>query len=186
MSSTESKPQIYCHIIDSTTAKADPSAIEHLFNLTQQIFDEVPWPYPPPAEAPNQSPETAPSSQLPAWQWGIQQPHALIAYASLSSSPDPSTAIGVFFALPCTQPEIGHEIFHLRVATVKAESRGLGIFPLLMAKMQTHARNCGFEEMTVNTFPERFTKMYRILKGNGWEEVAWRRGGQGVLMKIAL
>lgn len=186
MESTDPRSQIYCHTINSTTAKIDPSAIEHLFNLTQQIFDEVPWPYPPPPEIPNQPPETAPSSQLPAWTWGIQQPHALIAYASLSPSPNPSTALGVFFALPCTQAEIGHEIFHLRVATVKAESRGLGIFPLLMGEMQRHARSCGFVEMTVNTFPERFTKMYRILQANGWKEVAWRLGGKGVLMKIGL
>ncbi|KAF2171051.1 hypothetical protein M409DRAFT_19024 [Zasmidium cellare ATCC 36951] len=188
MATPDPKPQLYCHVIDSSNYQDDPSAIEKLFNLSQDIFDTVPGEVPQEQldEEAKLPPETAPSSQLAAWHWGMAQPHAIIAYASTSPTPNPSTALAVFHGLPCLQPEIGYELFHLRVAAVKAESRGLGIFPMLMGRVQNHARECGWKEMTVITYPHRFVKMARILRSHGWKEMGIRERGPAFLFKISL
>jgi len=53
-----------------------------------------------------------------------------------------------------------------------------------MDKVKVHARNLGFQEITVCTYPNRFAKMYRILNENGWQEVCWLQEDVKVLMKF--
>lgn len=179
MEPSPAKPQLYCHTIDSTNASDD--AVEQLFNLSTAVFEEFP------EEDENSSAgRTEPGSRvLSTWLSNIQHPSAIIAYITPNPTPNPPTALGVFFGVTRTQPEIGYELFHLRVAAVRSESRGLGIFPVLMDRIKRHARNCGHSEMTVCTYPKRFVKMYRILREHGWEEVG-RRGNGAAVLKTSL
>jgi GNAT superfamily N-acetyltransferase len=121
-----------------------------------------------------------PTSQLSTWGKHIQLPGATLFYAMNSTS----QPIGFFFLLPRTIPEIGHELLHIWIACVHPASRGLGIFPRLTDKVKAHARELGYPEITVCTYPNRFTKMYRILSQNGWQEVCWPEKDVKVLMKL--
>ena len=118
--------------------------------------------------------------QLSAWEQHIQVPGAILFYA-MNSANQP---VGLFFAVPRTMPEIGHELLHIWAACVDPASRGLGLFPRLMDKVKAHAQNLGYPEITVCTYPNRFTKMYRILNQHEWEEVCWLEKDVKVLMKL--
>lgn len=125
-----------------------------------------------------------PSSQPSVWEENIRQPGAALFYAT--SPTDTDQPAGCFFIFPRTMPEIGRELPHIWIACVDPASRGLGIFPRLMERAKAHARELGFGELTVCTYPQRFTKMYRILNQHGWREVCWPKKDVKVLMKLQL
>ena len=172
--SSENSTQLICHRI--TPTEPDPETLRELKELSASVFK----PYFPGTE------HTHPSFDLAEWQHRITLPNAIIFYVTTATSARP---LGFFNAIPLIQPEIGYEILHIWLVAVDPESRGLGIFRLLLNRMKQHARSCGYRELTVCTRPENFGKMYRLLSENGWEEVAWREkesGGKQVLMKIAI
>lgn len=167
--------ELLCHRITSTEPR--PKVLCDLQQLSVSVFE----PYFQGTE------HEHPSFDLSEWQRRITLPNAVIFYATTSTSNRP---LGFFFAVPRVQPEIGHELFHIWLVAVEPSSRGLGIFPLLMDHMKQHARSCGYQELTICTRPEQFDKMYRILRENEWEEVAWRQKENGdwkqVLMKMPI
>lgn len=113
----------------------------------------------------------------------LQLPGAAVFYAT--NGTNHSGVLGFFFLIPRTAPEIGIELPHIWLAGVHPDSRGLGVFPFLMQHTIEHARDSlAATEMTVCTYPRRFTQMYRILSQHGWEEVAWREEGVKVLMRL--
>ena len=173
MASGNSSAQLTCHQI--TSKHQSPEAYQSILDMCRSIF------------SPNTPVEDLPRYyQLSEWDSHISMPNSVIFYMTNPASNPPSRPIGFFFAVPRTQPEIGHELLHISLAGVDPESRGLGIFPLLMEKVKEHARSHGYPEMTVCTFPGRFEKMYRILGSNGWEEVAWPMKDEKVLMKLTV
>ena len=124
-----------------------------------------------------------PSFYFSEWQSRLTLPNSIVFYATTPMSGKP---LGFFFAHPRTQPEIGHELFHIWLVGVDPNSRGLGIFPLLMDRMKQHARDCGYSELTICTRPKQFDKMYRILCEHGWQEVAWRLMEDGELQQVLM
>lgn len=123
-----------------------------------------------------------PTSQLSAWQETISLPEARLLCA-LNANRSP---VGFFFMKPRTLPAIGYQLPHIWIACVDPNSRGLGIFPRLTEMARGHAQSLGYKEISANTYPQRFTKMYRILSKNGWEEVCWPEKDVKVLMKLDL
>ena len=160
---------ITCHKI--TSKDQCPETFRGLLALSISIFN----PDTPEHDLP-------PQNRLATWEDHISLPGAAILYVSNSDS----QPLGFFFAVPRTHPEIGHELLHLWLAGVDPASRGLGIFPLLTEQLKEHARVYRYGEMTVCTYPNRFTEMYRILGKNDWKEVAWPLKGEKVLMKLAV
>lgn len=167
----KSAVQLLCHRITSAEPRTD--ILRDLQQLSVSVFQ----PY---------FQETAqehPSFDFSVWEYHITLPNAVVFYATTSTSSQP---LGFFFGIPRTQPEIGHELFHIWVVAVEPNSRDLGIFPLLMDQIKQHARGCGYREMTICTRPRQFHKMYRILGKHGWEEVTWRKEEDGVLQQVLM
>jgi GNAT superfamily N-acetyltransferase len=172
MSSPNRSP-LKCHEI--STADQDEQAFTQLRRLCKDIFDP---------EVANE--ELAHHSQLEVWTKHIEHEDSKVFYATNTASETPDHPIGFLFVVPRTQPEIGYELLHIWIAAVDPATRGLGVFPLLMEQVVGHARSCGYSEITVCTYPDRFTTMYRILQKNGWELVGWPIEDEKVLMKLAL
>lgn len=163
--SAKSFEQLACHqLTHNDTASA---ALEEAFGLSQSVFAEL-------------QDSQRPSNDLSQWKTLLQLPGAAVFYATRTNA---SQVLGFFFLIPRTAPEIGVELPHIWIAAVHPASRGLGIFPLLMHHAVKHARGIA-PQLTVCTYPERFTQMYRILKQHGWEEVARREEGKKVLMSL--
>ncbi|KAF2113279.1 hypothetical protein BDV96DRAFT_578651 [Lophiotrema nucula] len=160
--------QIEIRTLGSTATQQD---LAPLFSLNQTVFGFDP-------ENPR------PNASLPEWQTRLSKPDAALTYAiQAQGSTEP---MGFFFTYPILQPEIGHLTYHIWLAGVNPSSRGLGIFPLLFEETRKKAKEAGYECLSVCTVPMRFEKMYRILQKNGWEFVAWREGGEKVLMKMKI
>ena len=169
MDSETQKVELTCHQI--TSKDQSPETFHKLLHLAISIFE--------PGTLEQDSPV---HHQLSTWESHISMPNASIFYVTdLASQP-----VGFFFVIPRTQPEVGYELLHIWLAGVDTASRGTGIFPFLTEKVKEHATNCGYREITVCTFPNRFDTMYRILGKNGWKEVAWPVKGEKVLMKLTL
>lgn len=169
MASGKPDMELTCHQILSQQDSLE--TFRKLLALSISIFD----PETPESDLPSQH-------QLSTWEDHIALPGSGIFYVTNSAS----QLLGFFFAVPRTQPEIGHELLHIWLAGVSPASRGLGIFPLLTEKVKQHAKLLGYREMTVCTYPSRFDKMYRILSKNGWIVVAWPEKDEKVLMKLTL
>ncbi|KAF7186339.1 hypothetical protein HII31_12414 [Pseudocercospora fuligena] len=152
-----------------TAENLSDDALIPLFTLSQGVFSS-------PGD------DQRPSHRLEAWRGSLQQQGAILLYATSSDSP--RKPLGLLFIQPRTAPEIGHSLPHIWIAAVDPESRGQGIFALLMQRAVKHVRELEEKEMTVCTYPARFKKMYRILQQTGWKEVAWRENGDQVLMKL--
>lgn len=156
--------------IDAITSEnLSDEALVPLFTLSQEVFS-----------APGDDQRS--SHQLEAWRGYLQQQGAVLLYAT--SSDLPRKPLGLLFIQPRTAPEIGYSLPHIWIAAVDPESRGKGIFAMLMQRAIEHVRELKEKEMTVCTYPARFKKMYRILQQTGWKEVARRENGDKVLMKL--
>ena len=162
--------ELLCHEITSKEQSAE--AFDSILALSRSIFD----PDTPECDMP-------PQNQVPLWESHLEKPNSSIFYVTEKGDSQPK---GFFFVIARTQPEIGRELLHIWLAGVDRASQGLGIFPLLTEKTMEHARRCGYDDMTVCTYPERFPKMFRILGQNGWQVVAWPVKDEKVLMKLTL
>lgn len=168
---TDNLPKPELTFGEVTAENLDDGFLQQILALSKSVFE----PDTPPEGLP-------PNQQVPAWQKQILLPGARIFYVTDSGK----QPVGFFFVIPRTHQEIGSERLHIWIACVTPASRGLGIFPSLTEKAKAHARSLGYSEITVCTFPKRFTKMYRILNQNGWEEVCWLQKDVKVLMKLQI
>jgi GNAT superfamily N-acetyltransferase len=156
---------------EMTSITLDPDMFKKLLALSISIFE------PDKPEA-----ERSQACQLSNWQELLSRPESILFYA-LNAVQHP---IGFFFVESRIHPEVGYRLPHVWIACVDPKSRGLGLFPRLMEKTKAHATGLGYAEITVCTYPQRFTKMYRILCQNGWQKVCWLQEGEKVLMKLPL
>ncbi|EME87301.1 uncharacterized protein MYCFIDRAFT_209470 [Pseudocercospora fijiensis CIRAD86] len=167
---TQPPPNITINTI--TSKNLTDETLIPLFTLSQKVFS-----------SPTDS--HRPSHNLETWRSYLQQPGSILLYATHSNSPQ--TPVGLLFLHPRTAPEIGYSLPHIWIAAVEPESRGKGIFALLMRRMFDFVRDeLGEREVTVCTYPERFGRMYGVLKKMGWEAVAWREEGKKVLMRVGV
>ena len=156
---------------DMTSQTLDSDLFEKLLALSISVFE----PNTPAAQLSH-------ASQLSNWQAIISQPESTLFYA-LNTLNQPIT---FFFVESRIHPEIGYRLPHIWIACVDPNYRGLGLFPRLMERVLVFGRGLGYKEVTVCTYPQRFTKMYRILCHHGWREVCWLKEDEKVLMKLAL
>lgn len=187
----QSSPDIQLHKLSSASPK---DQIACILELSRTIFE------------PENSTPTQPQLQLSTWLDRLSRKDACLIYAASTStpttppttlpashqtthptSPDTHTRpLGFFCSYPNTTSELNNVVtFHIWIAGIHPSSRARGIFPLLLEATKSHARERGYTTMTVCTYPERFTRMWDVLRRTGWEVVAEKEGGK-VLLKIAL
>ncbi len=171
----QASPQLMWHEI--ATAEQNPPVFDKLFELSWGVFAA----YTPSDELRSQQIE---SSDI--WKQHIGLPGASIFYATNTASTKPDEPLGFLFVVPRTQPLIGVELLHIKIAAVDEQSRGFGVFPFLLDRVKQLAARCGYREITVCTFPGRFQKMYRMLSSNGWKVVGWPVQNEKILMKLTV
>lgn len=152
-----------------TSQQQDEEMLRKLLALSTSIFDP---------DTPEK--DLSPSNWLSNWKANLEVPGAALIYVKDADM----RPFGFFFTYPRTIEGIGYELLHIWVACVDPAYRGLGIFPLLMDKAKNHARELGYGEISVVTYPKRFTQMYRILTKHGWEEVCWLEKDVKLLLKM--
>ncbi len=169
MAETSQNPEIT--LAEMTSQTLDAELFRKLLALSRSVFEPG---------VQEQDLQQSPS-YLSTWKEHIERSNSKLIYA-LDESHQP---VGLFFVELEKHTEIGHELPYIWIACVDPNSRGLGIFPRLMDKFKAYAKGLGYREITVITYPEEYTKMYRILSQHGWEEVARPKPVQ-VLLKLTI
>ena len=123
-----------------------------------------------------------------AWQAHLSNPEALLVVAtdiseqsSSSQNMNSGHPVGFIFAFPKQYPELKYETFHIWLAGVGPGARATGLFKSMMEEVEIHAQKLGLP-MTVATVPNRYQRMYEVLKKQGWCEAFWKDNGMKVVL----
>ncbi len=185
-----SQSQVSYHALDSTSPLPHLSAI---LSLSNSIFSA--------------DPDSTKYSSLDTWQSNLSMPNSIMFFARIASPETEADVqpIGFIHAFPRSPTDYTlqvrdelikqevQEVLHIWLCGVLPQYRGRGVFSQLMRLVEGHAREKGFGNLSVATFPKRFGRMYDTLMKRGWvvmnDEYIWSEGtgkvdeGKVVLMK---
>jgi predicted GNAT family acetyltransferase len=166
--------------------------VQAVLDLSNRIFNTA-----------SSSPTPTHHSSLDEWSRRLSLPGSVLVFGhsnttdtdmppSSPSSQPPHTPMpmlepgsGFIFAHPRRDSALtgaGPMLLHIWLAGVDKPARGTGIFAALMEQVEEHARQSGFETLGVCTYPERFGRMFAILRRTGWVETEWLEEGKKVRM----
>ena len=184
---TETTPQtsVSHHSLDSTSPESQLSAI---LSLSNTIFRE--------------DADSTKYSALSTWQSHLSKTNSVIFFATIPSpgSEADLELIGFIFAFPRIPTDYSatvadqlikqntQKVLHIWMGGVLSQYQEKGVFGELMQLVEEHAREKGMGDLSVATLPEKFGRMFDLLKRRGWVEIddghsSGSDVGKAVLMK---